>query len=49
MQERRVVITGIGGVCCLGKNVETIWSDLIAGKCGIGPITLFDASGNKTR
>ena len=49
MQERRVVITGIGGVCCLGKNVETIWSDLIAGKCGIGPITLFDASQNKTR
>ena len=49
MQERRVVITGIGGVCCLGRNVETIWSDLTAGKCGIGPITLFDASRNKTR
>ena len=49
MQERRVVITGTGAVCCLGKSVETIWPDLIAGKCGIGPITLFDASGNKTR
>ena len=49
MKERRVVITGIGAVCCLGKSVETIWSNLIAGKCGIGPITLFDASQNKTR
>ena len=48
-RERRVVITGTGAVCCLGKSVESIWSNLIAGKCGIGPITLFDASKNKTR
>ena len=49
MKERRVVITGCGAVCCLGGSVEEIWKNLIAGKCGIGPITRFDASRHKTR
>ena len=49
MEERRVVVTGYGALCCLGKNVEEIWSNLIAGKCGIGPVTLFDPASFRTK
>ncbi len=42
---RRVVITGLGLVSPVGIGVEENWSNLVAGKSGIGPITLFDASG----
>lgn len=41
---RRVVVTGIGMVTPLGLNVEGTWANIKAGKSGIGPITLFDAS-----
>jgi len=41
---RRVVITGIGMVSPLGGNVEDTWSNILAGRSGIGPITRFDAS-----
>ncbi len=46
---RRVVVTGIGMVSPLGGNVEDTWSNLIAGRSGIGPITHFDASGMACR
>jgi 3-oxoacyl-[acyl-carrier-protein] synthase II len=46
---RRVVVTGLGLVTPLGSNVETTWSNLIAGKSGAGPITRFDASDQKCR
>jgi 3-oxoacyl-[acyl-carrier-protein] synthase II len=46
---RRVVVTGLGLVTPLGGDVETTWSNLIAGKSGIGPITRFDASDQKAR
>ncbi len=42
--ERRVVITGLGVISSLGKDVDTFWNNVVAGKCGIGPITAFDAS-----
>ena len=40
--ERRVVITGMGVVTPLGHELNTFWQNLIAGQCGIGPITAFD-------
>jgi 3-oxoacyl-[acyl-carrier-protein] synthase II len=33
----------------LGLNVEDTWQALLAGKSGVAPITLFDASENKTK
>lgn len=41
---RRVVITGMGVVSPVGNDVETTWSNLLAGKSGGGPITHFDAT-----
>lgn len=41
---RRVVVTGVGLVACVGNNVEECWQALLAGKSGIGRITLFDPS-----
>ena len=41
MQGRRVVITGLGMVTPLGKNVDETWNNLIKGKSGISKITRF--------
>ena len=40
----RVVITGMGIVCPLGHDVETVWQAMLAGKSGIAKTTIFDAS-----
>ena len=44
MNERRVVITGMGAVTPLGLDVPTTWANLVAGKSGVTPITSWDAS-----
>lgn len=41
---KRVVITGMGIVCPLGNDVETLWQAILAGKSGVGETTIFDAS-----
>jgi 3-oxoacyl-[acyl-carrier-protein] synthase II len=41
---RRVVVTGIGLICGVGNDADTVWQGLLAGKSGVGPITSFDAS-----
>ncbi|WP_338449051.1 beta-ketoacyl-ACP synthase II [Niallia oryzisoli] len=43
MEKRRVVVTGIGAVTPLGNDIETTWNNLIAGVCGIGPLTRVNA------
>jgi 3-oxoacyl-[acyl-carrier-protein] synthase II len=40
----RVVITGMGVICPLAHDVETLWQALLSGKSGIAENTLFDAS-----
>ncbi len=47
--KRRVVITGLGAVTPLGNTVESTWNAVRRGECGIGPITLFDASAQKVQ
>jgi beta-ketoacyl-acyl-carrier-protein synthase II len=44
MKARRIVITGMGVISPLGLDVTTTWQNLIDGKSGIGPITLFDTT-----
>ncbi|MFM7128026.1 MAG: beta-ketoacyl-ACP synthase II [bacterium] len=46
---RRVVVTGIGMVTPIGKDVDTTWQALQQGASGVGPITLFDARTFPTR
>jgi 3-oxoacyl-[acyl-carrier-protein] synthase II len=49
MEEKRIVVTGMGAISPLGLDVPTMWQNLIAGRSGIGPVTLFDASGYGAR
>ena len=44
-----IAVTGLGVISPVGNNVETFWNSLIAGKCGIGPITKFDATDYKVK
>ncbi len=46
---KRVVITGMGAVTPLGKNVSETWKALLDGKSGVGPITLFNAGSFPTK
>ena len=46
---RRTVLTGVGVVNPLGLNTASFWDSLRAGKSGIKPITVFDASHLTTR
>src|SRR4051812_13638159 len=41
---RRVVVTGLGVVTSIGHDVDSFWSSLVAGRCGIQRVTLFDPS-----
>jgi 3-oxoacyl-[acyl-carrier-protein] synthase II len=40
--ERRVVVTGMGALTPLGNDVASTWEGMVAGRSGIGPITVFD-------
>lgn len=46
---RRVVITGLGAVTPLGNTVDETWAAIRAGKSGVAPITLFDATDQKVK
>jgi len=44
MSKRRVVVTGLGSVTAVGLTVKESWQNILAGKSGVAPITVFDAS-----
>ncbi len=44
MTKRRVVITGLGIISPVGNTVAEAWSNIVAGRSGIGAVTNFDAS-----
>jgi 3-oxoacyl-[acyl-carrier-protein] synthase II len=44
MNQRRVVVTGLGLISPVGNSVEDGWRNLLAGRSGIADITKFDAS-----
>ncbi len=41
---RRVVVTGLGVASSLGASIDSFWKRIVAGDCGIVPITAFDVS-----
>src|SRR3954468_8099918 len=43
--DRRVVVTGMGLICGVGHTAPEVWTNLLAGKSGVGPITHFDTTG----
>lgn len=45
----RVVVTGMGVMTSLGHDLETFWTNLVAGKSGISMIESFDVSEYTTR
>ena len=47
--KRRVVVTGLGAVTPIGNTVDEMWASIRAGKSGVGPITLFDATNHKVK
>lgn len=47
--DRRVVITGLGAITPIGKDVNETWEGIKNKKCGIDRISLFDASDFKTK
>jgi 3-oxoacyl-[acyl-carrier-protein] synthase II len=49
MQQRRVVVTGLGTLSPLGNTVGEFWNNLINGKSGSAPITKFDTTKFKTK
>ncbi len=46
---KRVVITGLGAITPIGKNVKETWKGIENKKCGIDNITLFDTENFKTK
>jgi 3-oxoacyl-[acyl-carrier-protein] synthase II len=46
---RSVVVTGIGPVSAIGCDRNAFWDALLAGRSGVGPITLCDAAALPSR
>ncbi len=49
MEQRRVVVTGIGLVCGVGKTAPEVWEGLLAGRSGMAEIKAFDLEGHSVR
>ena len=48
-QRRRVVVTGLGLVCGVGKTASEVWEGLLAGRSGMAEIKGFDLTGHSVR
>lgn len=46
---RRVAVTGIGLLSSLGTTREQTWAAMLDGRCGVHDVTLFDATGFRSR
>lgn len=49
MKKKRIVVTGMGVVSCLGSDVNEFYQNLLAGKSGISSITSFPTEDYSTR
>jgi 3-oxoacyl-[acyl-carrier-protein] synthase II len=49
MEQRRVVVTGLGLICGVGNTTPEVWKGLLAGKSGMAEITAFDLTGHPVR
>ncbi|WP_082673154.1 beta-ketoacyl-ACP synthase II [Paenibacillus senegalimassiliensis] len=47
--KHRVVVTGMGVVTSLGKDIDTFWSNLLEGKSGVSLVEAFDVSDYPTK
>lgn len=47
--KRRVVVTGMGGLCPIGNSVPEMWANAKKGVCGVAPITYFDTASHKVK
>jgi 3-oxoacyl-[acyl-carrier-protein] synthase II len=48
-EPRRVVVTGIGLICGVGKTAPEVWEGLLAGRSGMAEIKSFDLTGHPVR
>ena len=49
MSKRRVVVTGLGIVSPVGNTIAEAWSNIVAGRSGVGPVTKYDVSAMNSR
>jgi 3-oxoacyl-[acyl-carrier-protein] synthase II len=48
-RQRRVVVTGLGLICGVGRTVSEVWEGLLAGRSGMAEIKAFDLTGHPVR
>src|SRR5665213_3523045 len=48
-RRRRVVVTGLGLLCGVGKTTSAVWEGLLAGRSGMAEIKAFDLTGHPVR
>jgi 3-oxoacyl-[acyl-carrier-protein] synthase II len=48
-ERRRVVVTGLGLICGVGRTVSEVWEGLLAGRSGMAEIKAFDLTGHPVR
>ena len=49
MEQKRVVVTGLGALTPLGNTIQEFWNNLVEGRSGAALITKFDTTKFKTK